>query len=97
MSSCRPRIQGPHEPIGIAPLGLTLHDEGLGTDGELIARAWTRDLARPYLEGCGLGADAGLAEAADRVGTTRPGTLSSGPLALDQHPIGTTVRREFTG
>ena len=34
-----PHVQGPHEPVGIAPLRLALDDEGLAADGELIARA----------------------------------------------------------
>ena len=59
----------PHEPVGIAPLRLALDDEGLAADGELIAGARVGDLARPHLEGRGLGMDAGLAEADDRVRT----------------------------
>ena len=57
----------PHQPVGIAPFRLALDDERLAVDGELIARARVRDLARPHLEGRGLGVDAGLAEADDRV------------------------------
>jgi hypothetical protein len=34
--SHRPRIEAPHEPIGIAPLRFTLDDEGLTIDDELI-------------------------------------------------------------
>jgi hypothetical protein len=32
MSSCRPRIQGPHEPVGIAPLWIALNDDGLAAE-----------------------------------------------------------------
>ena len=42
--------RGPDEPIGIAPLGLALDDEGLAIDDELIVRARVGDLARPQLE-----------------------------------------------
>jgi Transposase zinc-binding domain len=68
--SCGPYIEAPHEPIRIAPLRLALDDEGLATDGELVAGLRACDVARPQLEGRGLGVDAGLPEADDRVGTT---------------------------
>jgi hypothetical protein len=67
----QPQIEHPNEPVGIAPLRLALHDEGLAANRELIAGAWARHLARPQLEGRGLGMDAGFAEADDRVGTLR--------------------------
>jgi hypothetical protein len=44
---------------------LALDDEGLTADDELIIGARTHYLARPHLERCGLGMDAGLAEADD--------------------------------
>jgi hypothetical protein len=59
----RPGVQGPHQPVGIAPLRLTLDDERLTPDRELIAGPRVCDLAPPKLEGRGLGVDAGLAEA----------------------------------
>jgi hypothetical protein len=49
------------------PLRLALDDEGLAADLELIVRARIGDLARPHLEGRGLGMNAGLAEADDRI------------------------------
>ena len=69
IGSHRPYIERPHKPVGIAPLGFTLDDERLAADGELIVRARVGDLARPQLEGRGLGVDARLAEADDGVGT----------------------------
>jgi hypothetical protein len=39
-ASRSPHIQGPHQPIGIAPLRLALDDEGVATHGELVAGAW---------------------------------------------------------
>ena len=63
-----PNVQGPHQPIRIAPLRFALDDEGMAIDRELIARAWARNLARSYFEGRGLGMDARLAEPDDRVG-----------------------------
>ena len=84
MTSRRPHIERPHEPVGIAPLRLALDDEGLAADGELIAGARARDLARPHLEGRGLGVDAGLAEADDRV---RDAGRSPAP-GPGRHPAG---------
>jgi hypothetical protein len=49
--SHRPRIEIPHEPIGVAPLRLALDDEVVAADRELIAWARVRDLARPHLKG----------------------------------------------
>jgi hypothetical protein len=57
----------PHQPIRVAPLRLALDEERLAVDGELIAWVWVRNLARPHLERRGLGVDAGVAEADDRV------------------------------
>jgi hypothetical protein len=75
LASCRSYVERPHQPIRIAPLRLGLDDEGLSADHELIVRARVGDLARPQLEGRGLGVDAGLAEADDvsgRCAITRP-------------------------
>jgi hypothetical protein len=80
--SNRPGTEAPHEPVGIPSLRLALDGESLAADGELIVRARACDLARLQLEGRGLGVDAGLAEADDRVRTramTRTDTGS--PLA----------------
>ena len=60
-------VKRPHEPVGIAPLGLALDDEGLATDGELIVGTRIGDLACPYFEASGLGVNAGIAEVDDRV------------------------------
>jgi hypothetical protein len=57
--------------VRIAALRLALHDERLATDGELITRTRACDRARPYLERCCLGVDAGVAEADDCVRTPR--------------------------
>jgi hypothetical protein len=69
LASRSPSIQHPHEPFGIAPFRLTLDDEGLAIDDELIVGPRVGDFARPQLEGRGLGMDAGLAEADDGVRT----------------------------
>jgi hypothetical protein len=61
-------IEAPDEPVRIAPLRLTLDDENVTADGELIVGARIGDLARLQLEGCRLGMDAGLDEADDSVG-----------------------------
>ena len=58
------------EPDYAGAIELALDDEGLAIDDQLIVGARVGDLARPQLEGRGLGVDAGLAEADDRVGTT---------------------------
>jgi hypothetical protein len=68
-SSCPPDIQAPHKPLGIAPLRLALHDEVVGADRELIAGARIPDLARPQLEGRGLGVDAGVAAFEQKTGS----------------------------
>jgi hypothetical protein len=65
--SCSPNVQAPHEPVGIAPFRLTLNDEALTADCELIAGPRSGDLAGAHLEGRGLGMDAGLPEADDGV------------------------------
>ena len=62
-----PNIEAPHEPIRVSPLRLTLDDEGLTIDGELIVGARIGDLGRPQLERGRFGMDAGLAKADDRV------------------------------
>jgi hypothetical protein len=56
--SGRTYIEAPHEPIGIAPLGLALDDEGLAADGELVVGTRVGDLARPHLERCSLDVNA---------------------------------------
>jgi hypothetical protein len=66
--SNRPHIERPDQPIRVSPFRLTLDDERLAADGELIARTRVRNLARPQLEpGC-LGMDAGPPEAEDGIG-----------------------------
>jgi hypothetical protein len=79
--------EAPHEPVGVAPLGLALDDEGLAIDDELIAGPRVCDLAPPKLEDGSLGVDAGLAEADDRVGTTGD----------DPHRNGVTASRRVHG
>ena len=69
-NSRRSCIHHPHEPVWITPLRLALDDEGLAAHGKVIVWARIADLACPDIEGRGLGVDAGLAEADDRVGTT---------------------------
>jgi hypothetical protein len=81
MRSCRPHIERPDQPIGIAPFRLPLDDESLAADHELIAGARVGDLARPDLEGRGLGVDPGLAEAEDRVRAPGDQTHRSGIAA----------------
>ena len=54
-----------------ASLRLTLDNEVLAGDRNVIAWASARDLARPHLEGDGLAVDAGLAEADDGVRAPR--------------------------
>jgi hypothetical protein len=54
-------------PVGITSLRRALGHEGVAGDGGLITGTWVRGLARPHLECRGLGVDAGLAEADDRV------------------------------
>jgi hypothetical protein len=56
--SCRPHIERPDEPIGIAPLRLALDHEGLTADYELIVWPRVGDLARAQLERRGLGMNA---------------------------------------
>jgi hypothetical protein len=80
------RVQSPDQPLGIAPFGLALNDERVTTDGELIAGARARDLARAHLERRGLGADAGLAEADDGVGR----------LAMTRTPTGSPPAGVYT-
>jgi hypothetical protein len=48
--------------VRITPLRLSLNDEGLAADRELIVGPWVDDLARPQLEGRGLGMGAGQKE-----------------------------------
>jgi hypothetical protein len=79
----RPHINCPHEPVGIAPFRLSLDDESLTVHGKQIARARACDLARPHLEGRGLGVDAGLAEADNRIGA-RGGHPHRAQLAAGQ-------------
>jgi hypothetical protein len=55
--SRRSHIKRPDEPGRVSPLRLALH-EGVAADRELIPEVRARDLARPHLEGCGLGVDA---------------------------------------
>jgi hypothetical protein len=55
-ASRAPRV--PHQPVRIAPLGLTLDDEDFRHRRELVAETRARDLARPQLRlrsgrGCG--------------------------------------------
>jgi hypothetical protein len=46
--SLPPYIEHPDQSFGIAPLRLTLDDEGLAADRELIPGARVRELARPH-------------------------------------------------
>jgi hypothetical protein len=68
LSSRRPYVEPPHEPIGIAPLRLALDDEGLTIHSKLVAGTRACNPAHPHLEHRRLGVNAGLAEADDRVG-----------------------------
>jgi hypothetical protein len=80
VGSRRPYIERPHEPVGIAPFRLTLNDEALTADRELIAGPRIGDLAGAHLERCRLGVDAGLTEADDRV--RAPGDTPNPPAGV---------------
>ena len=71
MTSRRPEVERPDQPLSNAPLGLALDGEGIAAEHELSAWVRVGDFARPQLEGGGLGTDARLAEADDRVGPPR--------------------------
>jgi hypothetical protein len=91
-------IQAPHEPVRIAPLRLALHEERFAADRELVARARVCNLACAQLEGRGLGVDAGLAEADDRVGPpgNRPLKFRRGDLRPGQKVEGRRTMTVYT-
>jgi hypothetical protein len=77
-----PHIEHPHEPVGIAPLGLALDEECFTVQRKLIAGTRARDLARPHLK---------VAVSAWMRVSPNP-TIVSGRWAITRTRIGSTGR-----